>query len=213
MNLDRALCVIRRVKHAPTGVYEAWLHHDPVIRVQCIGIGLTRDFLQAAVNALVPFPTNVGSPADLETALNTDGEEVMVFHVVQNRVVTVGSHLSESGAFVISSPPKPAPKIEPPTEPAIPMVPKPRVPLPPIAKPFWPTDADTLCLGYLHDEHKKMIVSCFASDATGYKTPAIKMLDPNTSSLCKKIEIDLETIRKQATVIFGTIADGASSKK
>jgi hypothetical protein len=142
MTRTRALAVIRSAK-SPRGLYEAWLYHKPDIRIQGVGIEATKNKLEKAANFLSQFPTNIGSPEDISAALNFDGDEVMVFFVVQRPEVLLARPIIEVEANVGSisipaGPSGPTPKTPPGIEPPI--------PLPPIAEPVSITDPEITCL-------------------------------------------------------------------
>src|ERR1700722_1590818 len=99
MTEARALAVIQRLTSwigaVPSqGIFESWLHHAPHVRAVGPGIEWTKDMLQVAVNKLDSFPANVGSATDIANALDTGGDEGMVFYIFEGADVTFGHKLS-----------------------------------------------------------------------------------------------------------------------
>jgi hypothetical protein len=160
MTDNRALAVIRRVADT-SNFYEAWLHHRTTIRSTHVGVRSTKDWLQVAANMADDFPSQPVMAQDIESALATNGDEVMVFYVHKGGRIDVPEGLFYTDEGLVVTP------IEYPLEvrpPPTPLVHVPPIPLTPLLEPLYVlSDARLQALSALDFEHRKMVAAALAT--------------------------------------------------
>jgi hypothetical protein len=208
----RALSVIRRVEH-PNGFYEAWLHHAPDINSNSFGIRLTKNLLQLAADHSDKFPTDVILPDDIEAALGTEGDEVMVFYITRGAGGSL-EYMQDDPYFRI---PQGREKFNPTIEPPVlPLRPAPaRPPLPPLAMPPRAYTGDEIeYLAFLDTEYRKMVATMVVPGMDRIFTPDGQLSYPNPKFgklQYEKIAEDFAEICGQAAMTFNKRSGGGDS--
>jgi hypothetical protein len=161
MTESRALAVIGLIDK-PTSFYRAWLHHEPSINSTGVGVRMTRDFLQIAANKSDKFPTRVILAEDLRKALDSEGQEIMVFVIVKGTPVEFSTYASLRaedarnipGVVIVETDPLP---LHSPLRPRRPFRPLP--PFRPLDEPYILSGEKFDLLSKLDAEHRKMMMS------------------------------------------------------
>lgn len=143
MSDQRALAILRRISQHPSA-YEAWLVADPSVISQSVGIEMTKEMLKQNARSKRPFPKKAISPSDIQAALATSGDEVMVFAVSEREAPGEQPSVEQEPS---ERPPEPAtpapsregPKVRPPKK-----GPKPPIPITEVRKGQKPLDPITL---------------------------------------------------------------------
>jgi hypothetical protein len=163
--MTEALAVISLIDK-PTSFYQAWLHHEPSINSTGIGVRMTRNFLQIAANKSDKFPTREILDEDLRKALDSEGQEIMIFVMVKGAPVEISTYLSplaeaspnihgfvlvETGPLPAHLPLRPHPLLEP--------LLRPLPPFRPLGGPFTLSGEKLDLLSKLDAEHRKMMMS------------------------------------------------------